>query len=62
MKIARLVVLGIAVVAGGAAALLAGRSEAPPPAAPPPVAIDTVDGAPVDPQRSYRGNYGFILK
>jgi pilus assembly protein CpaB len=44
MKIARLVVLGIAVVAGGAAALLAGRSEGPPPAAPPPVAaINTVD-------------------
>jgi pilus assembly protein CpaB len=45
MKIARLVVLGIAVVAGGGAALLAGRQEAPPPAAAPPpvVAIDTVD-------------------
>jgi pilus assembly protein CpaB len=44
MKKARLVVLGIAVVAGGGAALLAGRSEAPPPVAPPPVAaIDTVD-------------------
>jgi pilus assembly protein CpaB len=44
MKPARLVVLGIAVVAGGVAALLAGRSDAPPPAAPAPVAsIDTVD-------------------
>ncbi len=44
MKPARLIVLGIAVVAGGVAALLAGRSEAPPPAAPVPVAsIDTVD-------------------
>ena len=44
MKPARLIVLGIAVVAGGAAALLAGRSDAPPPAAPLPVAsIDTVD-------------------
>ena len=30
MKTARLVVLGIAVVAGGGAALLAGRSDAPP--------------------------------
>ncbi len=43
MKIARLVVLGIAIVAGGGAALLAGRSEAPPPAPPQPVAADTVD-------------------
>ena len=44
MKPARLIVLGIAVVAGGVAALLAGRSEAPPPAAPiPVVSIDTVD-------------------
>lgn len=44
MKVARLVVLGIAVVAGGGAALLAGRSEAPPPAAPVPAAvINTVD-------------------
>jgi len=34
MKVARLAVLGIAVVAGGAAALLAGRSEAPPPLEP----------------------------
>jgi pilus assembly protein CpaB len=43
MKPARLVVLGIAVVAGGVAALLAGRSD-PPPVAPQPVAaIDTVD-------------------
>jgi pilus assembly protein CpaB len=44
MKTARLVVLGIAVVAGGGAALLAGRSEAPPPvAAVSAPAIDTVD-------------------
>jgi pilus assembly protein CpaB len=43
MKTARLVVLGIAVVAGGGAALLAGRSDAPPPAPPPVVAIDTVE-------------------
>jgi pilus assembly protein CpaB len=45
MKIARLVVLGVAVVAGGGAAILARRSEPPPtPAAPAPVvAIDTVD-------------------
>ena len=42
MKAARLIVLGIAVVAGGAAALLAGRSESQLP--PPPVAqLDTVD-------------------
>lgn len=45
MKIARLVVLGIAVVAGGGAALLAGRSDPPPAPAPtaPVVNIDTVD-------------------
>jgi pilus assembly protein CpaB len=43
MKTARLVVLGIAVVAGGGAALLAGRSDAPPPAPPPAAAIDTVE-------------------
>jgi pilus assembly protein CpaB len=44
MKPARLVVLGIAIVAGGIAALLAGRSDAPPPSAPQPVAsINTVD-------------------
>jgi pilus assembly protein CpaB len=45
MKIARLAVLGIAIVAGGVAALLAGRSDAPPPAAAPqPVAAaNTVD-------------------
>lgn len=43
MKAARLIVLGIAVVAGGLAALLAGGSDTPP-AAPAPVAqIDTVD-------------------
>jgi pilus assembly protein CpaB len=43
MKAARLVILGVAVVAGGLAALLAGRSavQAPPP---PPVAqLETVD-------------------
>jgi pilus assembly protein CpaB len=43
MKTARLVVLGIAVVAGGGAALLAGRSDAPPPVPPPAAAIDTVE-------------------
>jgi|HubBroStandDraft_6_1064221.scaffolds.fasta_scaffold505881_2 pilus assembly protein CpaB len=43
MKTARLVVLGIAVVAGGGAALLAGRSDAPAPAPAPVVAIDTVE-------------------
>jgi len=43
MKIARLAVLGIAVVAGGAAALLAGRSDAPPPAPAPVAAISTTD-------------------
>jgi pilus assembly protein CpaB len=44
MKVARLVVLGIAVVAGGLAALLASGSDQPPPAAPAPVAqIDTID-------------------
>jgi pilus assembly protein CpaB len=45
MKIARLAVLGIAIVAGGGAALLAGRSDAPtPPAALQPVAaVNTVD-------------------
>jgi pilus assembly protein CpaB len=43
MKTARLVVLGIAVVAGGGAALLAGRSDAPPPVSPPAAAIDTVE-------------------
>jgi pilus assembly protein CpaB len=43
MKIARLVILGIAVAAGGGAALLAGRSDTPPPAPPPVVVIDTVD-------------------
>jgi pilus assembly protein CpaB len=44
MKIARLVILGIAVAAGGGAALLAGRSDAPPPAAlPPVVSIVTVE-------------------
>jgi pilus assembly protein CpaB len=42
MKVARLAVLGIAVVAGGAAALLAGRSEAPPPLEPA-ATISTVD-------------------
>ena len=44
MKAARLVVLGIAVLAGGLAALLASGSDKPPPAAPAPVAqFDTVD-------------------
>jgi pilus assembly protein CpaB len=45
MKIARLAVLGIAIVAGGVAALLAGRSDAPPPAAVPQAAApaNTVD-------------------
>jgi pilus assembly protein CpaB len=43
MKIARLVVLGIAVAAGGGAALLAGRSETPPEPPPPVAVIDTVD-------------------
>jgi pilus assembly protein CpaB len=45
MKFARLVVLGIAVVAGGAAAWLAGRSDqAPPPPVPQPAAqIETAD-------------------
>jgi pilus assembly protein CpaB len=43
MKTARLVVLGIAVVAGGGAALVAGRSDAPAPAPAPVVAIDTVE-------------------
>jgi pilus assembly protein CpaB len=46
MKIARLVVLGIALVAGGGAALLAGRSDAPPSAptaSAPVVTINTVD-------------------
>jgi pilus assembly protein CpaB len=43
MKIARLAVLGIAVVAGGVAALLAGRSEAPPPPEAPVATISTVD-------------------
>jgi len=44
MKAARLVVLGVAVVAGGVAALLAGRSEKPPePAAPQQVQIPSVE-------------------
>src|SRR6266478_8796494 len=41
MKAARLVVLGVAVVAGGVAALLAGRSDKAP--APEPVKLDMVD-------------------
>jgi len=41
MKAARLVVLGVAVVAGGVAALLAGRSDKAPP--PEPVKLDMVD-------------------
>jgi pilus assembly protein CpaB len=43
MKIAQLLVLGIAVAAGGGAFWLAGRSDAPPPAQLPVAAIDTVD-------------------
>ena len=43
MKVARLAVLGIAVLAGGGAAWLAGRSDAPPPPPPPVVTISTVD-------------------
>jgi len=44
MKVARLAVLGIALVAGGGAAWLAGRSEPPPPPPEAPVAtINTVD-------------------
>jgi pilus assembly protein CpaB len=43
MKVARLAVLGIAVVAGGGAALLAGRSDAPPVAPAPVISINTVD-------------------
>jgi pilus assembly protein CpaB len=43
MKVARLAVLGIAIVAGGAAALLAGRSEGPPPPAAPVATISTED-------------------
>lgn len=43
MKAARLIVLGIAVVAGGAAALLAGRSESQLPPPPPIAQLDTVD-------------------
>jgi pilus assembly protein CpaB len=44
MKTARIVVLGIAIVAGGGAAFLAaGPSQAPEPAPAPVVAIDTVD-------------------
>jgi pilus assembly protein CpaB len=43
MKVARLVVLGIAIAAGGGAALLAGRSDTPPQAPPPVAVVDTVD-------------------
>jgi pilus assembly protein CpaB len=45
MKVARLAVLGIAIVAGGIAALLASRSDAPPPPpeAPAPVAVNTFE-------------------
>jgi pilus assembly protein CpaB len=44
MKIARLAVLGIAIVAGGIAALLASRSDAPPPPEPaPPVASNSTE-------------------
>jgi uncharacterized membrane protein YozB (DUF420 family) len=42
MKVARLAVLGIAIVAGGIAALLASRPDGPPAAeAPTPVAVNT---------------------
>jgi len=43
MKAARLVVLGIAVVAGGLAALLAGRSQKPAPPPAPVTQLETVD-------------------
>jgi len=43
MKAARLVVLGVAVLAGGIAALLAGRSDKPAPAPEPVAAIETID-------------------
>ncbi len=44
MKVARLVVLGVAVAAGGLAALLAGGSDKEPPPAPKPVGqLETVD-------------------
>ncbi len=43
MKAARLVVLGVAVVAGGVAALLAGRTEKPPEAPAPQVQIPSVE-------------------
>src|SRR3981189_1841256 len=45
MKIARLAVLGIAIVAGGIAALLASRTDAPPPPAEPVpvVAVNSAD-------------------
>ena len=43
MKVARLVVLGVAVVAGGIAALLAGRSGDPVPPPPPVAQIETAD-------------------
>jgi pilus assembly protein CpaB len=43
MKAARLVVLGVAVVAGGLAAFLASRSDEEPPPPPPVAQIETVD-------------------
>src|SRR6266508_423523 len=43
MKAARLVVLGVAVVAGGVAALLAGRSDKSEPAPEPAAKMETVD-------------------
>jgi pilus assembly protein CpaB len=43
MKPARIIVLGIAVVAGGIAALLAGRSDPPPPAPAPVAQLETTD-------------------
>jgi pilus assembly protein CpaB len=43
MKPARIIVLGIAVVAGGIAAMLAGRSDPPPPAPVPVAQLETTD-------------------
>ena len=43
MKPARIIVLGIAVVAGGIAALLAGRSDPPPPAPAPVAQLETTE-------------------
>ena len=43
MKVARIIVLGIAVAAGGLAALMAGRQGPTPPPAPKPVDMDTTE-------------------